>query len=127
MNFEDDNQKQIDKLERMEKIYSDAERHESVMDKIEAEEEEDICAFPRKIFKYVMFLMWGASVFAVFAGVDFLLPLCGILFSLGAYCALCVTMFLKKKKRADAVISVLVACGCILLAILLLIKSPAGG
>jgi len=41
MNFEDNNQKQIDKLARMEKLYQDVEKHESVMDKIEAEEEED--------------------------------------------------------------------------------------
>ena len=122
MNFEEDNQKQIDKLERMERIYADAERHESVMDKIEAEEEEDLCAFPRKIFKYVMFLMWAASIFAVFAGVDFLLPLCGILFSVGIFCALSVTMFLQKKKTADAVISIIVACACLLLAVLLLVK-----
>ncbi len=122
MEFEDENQKKIEKLERMERIYADAERHESVMDKIEEEEEEDLCAFPRKIFKYVMILMWAASLFAVFAGVDFLLPLCGILFSVGIFCALCVTMFLRKKKTADAVISVVVACACILLAILLLVK-----
>ncbi|MCM1335337.1 MAG: hypothetical protein NC084_02350 [Bacteroides sp.] len=125
MNFEDDNQKQIDKLERMERIYADAERHESVMDKIEEEEEEDICAFPRKIFKYVMILMWAACIFSILAGVDFLLPLCGILFSLGVFCALSVTLFLKKQKTADAVISVVVAVGCISLAILLLVKSPA--
>lgn len=122
MEFEDENQKKIEKLERMERIYADAERHESVMDKIEEEEEEDLCAFPRKIFKYVMILMWAASLFAVFAGVDFLLPLCGILFSVGIFCALSVTMFLRKKKTADAVISVIVACACILLAILLLVK-----
>lgn len=122
MNFEDDNQKQIDKLERMERIYADAERHESVMDKIEEEEQEDLCAFPRKIFKYIMFLMWAASIFAVFAGVDFLLPLCGILFSVGIFCALSVTMFLRKKKTADAVISVIVASACLLLATLLLVK-----
>lgn len=83
MNYEDDNREQIDKLERMERIYADAERHESVMDKIEEADEEDLCAFPRKIFKYVMGLMWAASLFAVFAGVDFLLPLCGILFRWG--------------------------------------------
>lgn len=122
MNFEDDNRKQIDKLERMERIYADTERHESVMDKIEEEEQEDICAFPRKIFKYIMFLMWAASIFAVFAGVDFLLPLCGILFSVGIFCALSVTMFLRKKKTADAVISVIVASACLLLATLLLVK-----
>ena len=38
MNSEENNEKQIEKLERMEKIYADAERHESVMDKIETED-----------------------------------------------------------------------------------------
>ncbi len=122
MNFEDDNQKQIDKLERMEKIYADAEKHDSVMDKIEAEEEEDLCAFPRKIFKAIMLVTWAACLFSVFAGADFQLPLCGILFSLGAYTALCVTKFLQKKKTADAVISVIVAVACISLGVLLLIN-----
>ena len=48
MNFEDNNQKQIDKLARMERVYQDAEKHESVMDKIEAEEEETSAPFPAK-------------------------------------------------------------------------------
>ena len=62
MNFEDDNKKQIDKLERMEKIYADSEKHESAMPKIEAEEEEDLCAFPRKIFKWVLVFTWAACI-----------------------------------------------------------------
>jgi len=114
------NQKQIDKLARMEQVYQDKEKHESVMDKIEAEEEEDICAFPRKIFKTIMFVMWGACILAVMAGTGLTLPLCGILFSLGIFLALSVTMFLKKDKLVDAIISALVALGSILLAILLL-------
>ena len=68
MNFEDDNKKQIDKLERMEKIYADSEKHESAMPKIEAEEEEDLCAFPRKIFKWVLVFTWAACIFALVAG-----------------------------------------------------------
>ena len=121
MNFEDNNQKQIDKLARMEKLYQDVEKHDSVMDKIEAEEEEDICAFPRKIFKTIMVLMWVACIGAVFAGVELTLPLCGILFSLGIFCGLSVTKFLKKEKLADAIISALIAAAAIGLSVLLLV------
>ncbi len=123
MNYEDNNQKQIDKLARMEKLYQDVEKHESVMDKIEAEEEEDICAFPRKIFKIVLIIMFVACIGAVLMGVDVSLALCGILFSLGIYCGLCVTMFLKKEKLVDAIISALVAVGTIGLSVLLLMNN----
>ncbi len=122
MNYEDNNQEQIDKLARMDKLYQDIEKHESVMDKIEAEEEEDICAFPRKIFKIIMIFMFVACIGAVMAGVDFSLALCGILFSLGVYCGLCVTMFLKKDNLKDAIISAVVAVGTIGLSVLLLLN-----
>lgn len=122
MNFEDNNQKQIDKLARMEKLYQDVEKHESVMDKIEAEEEEDICAFPRKIAKWLMILMWAFSIVGIIAGVEFTVLVCGMLFTLGLFCGLNVTKFLKKEKLADAIISALVAAACIALAILLLVN-----
>ena len=122
MNFEDNNQKQIDKLARMEKLYQDVEKHESVMDKIESEEEEDICAFPRKIAKWLMILMWAFSLVGIAAGVEFTVLVCGMLFSLGLFCGLNVTKFLKKEKLADAVISALVAAACLALAILLLVN-----
>ena len=122
MNFEDNNQKQIDKLARMEKLYQDVEKHESVMDKIEAEEEEDICAFPRKIAKWLLILMWGFSIVGVAAGVEFTVLVVGMLFSLGLFCGLNITKFLKKEKLADAIISAVVAIACITLAILLLVN-----
>lgn len=122
MNFEDNNQKQIDKLARMEKLYQDVEKHESVMDKIEAEEEEDICAFPRKIAKWLMILMWAFSLVGIAAGVEFTVLVVGMLFSLGLFCGLNVTKFLKKEKLADAIISALVAAACLALAILLLVN-----
>lgn len=122
MNFEDDNKKQIDKLERMEKIYADSEKHESAMPRIEAEEEEDLCAFPRKIFKWVLVFTWAACIFALVAGMDFSVALCGMLFSLGIYCGLCITKFLQKKKIGDVVVSGVGCAACILLSILLLVK-----
>lgn len=123
MNFEDNNQKQIDKLARMEKLYQDVEKHESVMDKIEEEEEEDICAFPRKIAKWLMILMWIFSIVGIAAGVEFTVLVCGMLFTLGLFCGLNVTAFLKKEKLADAVISVIVAVVCLALAVLLLVNN----
>lgn len=122
MNYEDEeeNKKQIDKLERLGQIYADSEKHESVMS--ELEEEEDICAFPRKIFKWIMIITWAACVVGLFGGIDMSLALCGMLLSLGIFCGLCVTKFLQKKKISDAVISALVCAGCIMFAVLLLIK-----
>lgn len=122
MNYEDEeeNKKQLDKLARMEKIHSDSEKHESVMS--ELEEEEDVCAFPRRLFKWIMAVTWAACAAAIFGGVDMSLALCGMLFSLGIYCGLCITKFLQKRKIADAVISALVCAGCIMLAVLLLVK-----
>lgn len=120
MNFEDNNQKQIDKLARMEQVYQDKEKHESVMDKIEEAEEEDICAFPRKIFRTIMIFMWIACIGAVIAGVELTIPLCGMLFSLGLFCGLSVTKFLKQEKLADALISGVVAAATIVLSVLLL-------
>ena len=123
MNFEDNNQKQIDKLARMEKLYQDVEKHESVMDKIEEEEEEEIGAFPRKIAKWLMILMWIFSIVGIAAGVEFTVLVVGMLFTLGLFCGLNVTAFLKKEKLADAVISVIVAVACLALAILLLVNN----
>lgn len=120
MNFKDNNQKQIDKLARMEQLYKDAEKHESVMDKIEAEEEEDICAFPRKIFKTILILTWAACIGALMVGVDVSLVLCAMLFTLGIFLGLSVTKFLKKDKLGDAIISAVVAIAVIALSVLLL-------
>lgn len=120
MNFKDNNQKQIDKLARMEQLYKDAEKHESVMDKIEAEEEEDICAFPRKIFKTVLILTWIACIGGLMVGVDVSLVLCAMLFTLGIFLGLSVTKFLKKDKLGDAIISAVVAIAVIALSVLLL-------
>lgn len=120
MNYEDENKEQIDKLERLGKIYADSEKHESVMASLE--EEEDVCAFPRKIFKWIVIFTWAACAVGLVGGLDLSLSLCGMLFSLGIFCGLCITKFLQKKKIADAVISALVCAGCIMFAVLLLVK-----
>lgn len=120
MNFENNNQKQIDKLARMEQVYTDKERHESVMDKIEEAEEEDVCAFPRRIFRGIMLFTWVACLGALVIGVDFSLALCAMLFTLGVYLGLSVTKFLKKDKPADAIISAAAAMALAALAVLLL-------
>ena len=121
MNSEENNEKQIEKLNRMEKIYADEEKHESVMDKIEFEDG-DICAEARKIVKWAVLITWLACAFTLVTGGDFSLSAAGILFSGGIYLGLCVTKFLHKKKKGDAVISALGAAGMIALGILLLVS-----
>lgn len=119
MNSEENNEKQIEKLSRMEKIYADEKKHESVMDKIELEDE-DICAPARKIFKWALLITWAACAVSLVTGGDFGIAAASILFAGGIYSGLCVTKFLHLGKKGDAVVSVIVAVATILLGILLL-------
>ena len=69
-----------------------------------------------------MILMWAFSIVGVMAGVEFTVLVVGMLFTMGLFCGLNVTAFLKKEKLADAVISAIVAAACLALAILLLVN-----
>ena len=122
MNSEENNEKQIDKLERMEKIYADAERHESVMDKIETEDV-DFCAPLRKVFKWALLIVWLACVAVLITGGDFPLPASGILFSGGIYAALNIPKFLHENKKGDVVVAAIVTIATIALSIILIIGS----
>ena len=119
MNSEENNEKQIDKLSRMEQIYSDAEKHKSVMDKIK-DEDDDICAPARKIFKWALFLTWGVCLVTLVSGGDFSVAASAILFASGVYAALCVTKFIHEHKKWDTLVSVIVAVVTIALGIILL-------
>ena len=67
--------------------------------------------------------MWIFSIVGIAAGVEFTVLVVGMLFTLGLFCGLNVTAFLKKEKLADAVISVIVAVACLALAVLLLVNN----
>ena len=84
MNSEENNELQIKKLERMERIYADTEKHESVIDSIDTEPS-DFCAPIRKVFKWILLIIWLACVAILITGGDFTLPASGILFSGGVY------------------------------------------
>ncbi len=124
MNSEENNEKQIKKLERMERIYADEKKHESVIDKA-ADEEEDVCAIARKFFRWALLITWAACLFVLVGGGDFSIPAAAILITAGIYSALCITKFLQEKKKADAVIAVIVAVATIALGILLLVSNKA--
>ena len=118
MNSEENNEKQIKKLERMERIYADEKKHESVIDKA-ADDEEDVCAIARKFFRWALLITWAACLFVLVGGGA------AILITSGIYAALCITKFLQENKKADAVIAVIVAVATIALGILLLVSNKA--
>ncbi|MBQ3842681.1 MAG: hypothetical protein II820_08325 [Ruminiclostridium sp.] len=120
MNSEENNEQQIRKLERMERIYADEKKHDSVIDKLE-DGDEDVCAIARKFFKWALLITWAACAVTLVTGGDFSLSAAAILITAGIYSALCITKFLHAKKTADAVIAVVVAVAAIALGILLLV------
>ncbi|MBR5089587.1 MAG: hypothetical protein IK093_09165 [Ruminiclostridium sp.] len=125
MNSEENNEKQIEKLARMERIYADEKKHESVMSSIE-DEDEDVCAVARKFFRWALLIVWAACAVTLVTGGTFSLSAGAMLITAGIYSALCVTKFLHEKKRGDAVVAVIVAVATIALGILLFVGVRAG-
>ena len=122
MNSEENNEKQIRKLERMERIYQDEKKHESVIDKIK-DEDEDICATARKFFKWALLITWAACAVTLVTGGTFSISAAAILITGGIYSALCITKFLHEEKKWDAFVSGAVAVGTIALGVLLLVSN----
>ncbi len=118
MNSEENNELQIKKLERMERIYADEKKHETVA--VRDDDDQDVCFTARKFFKWALLVIWLACAFTLVTGGDFTLPAAGILVTAGIYSALCVTKFLHEKKTGDAVIAVIIAVVTIALGIILL-------
>jgi hypothetical protein len=121
MNSEENNEKQIEKLARMERIYADEKKHESVMDRIKTEDD-DVCAIARKFFRWALLIVWVACAVTLVTGGDFSIAAGAALIAAGVYSALCVTKFLSEGKKGDVVISVIVAVATISLGILLLVS-----
>ena len=119
MNSEENNQKQIDKLARMERIYADEKKHESVMDKIK-EEDDDICAIARKFFRWALLIVWGACAVMLVTGGDFSISVSAMLITVGIYSALCITKFLQQGKKGDVIVAGIVTVLTVSLGILLL-------
>ena len=122
MNSEENNEQQIKKLERMDSIHADEKKHESVIDRVE-DDDEDICAVARKFFRWALLITWAACAVTLVSGGDFSLPAAAILITAGIYSALCITKFLHQKKKGDTVIAVIVAVLTIALGILLLVSN----
>lgn len=120
MNSEENNEKQIEKLARMERIYADEKKHDSVMDRIK-DEDEDICATARKFFRWALLIVWAACAVTLVSGGDFSISAGAILITGGVYSALCITKFLAEGKKGDVVVSIIVAVATIALGILLLV------
>ena len=87
----------------MDRIYADEKKHESVIDRVE-DDDEDICAVARKFFRWALLITWAACAVTLVSGGDFSLPAAAILITAGIYSALCITKFLHQKKKGDTVI-----------------------
>lgn len=122
MNSEENNEKQIQKLARMERIYADEKKHESVIDKIK-DEDDDICAIARKFFKWALLVTWAACAVTLVTGGAFSLAAAAILITGGIYAGLCITKFLHENKKWDAAVSLVIAVATIALGILLLVSN----
>jgi len=122
MNSEENNEKQIEKLARMERIYADEKKHDSVIDQIK-DEDEDICATARKFFKWALLIVWAACAVTLVTGGDFSISAGAMLITAGIYAALCITKFLQEGKKGDVVVSAVVAVATISLGILLLVSN----
>ena len=120
MNSEENNEKQIEKLARMERIYADEKKHESVIDRIK-DEDEDVCATARKFFRWALLIVWAACAVTLVTGGDFSISAGAILITGGIYAALCVTKFLNEKKIGDVVVSGIAAVATISVGLLLLV------
>ena len=122
MNSEENNEQQIKKLERMERIYADEKKERETVVNI-PDDDEDICYTARKFFKWALLITWLACAFTLVSGGDFTLPASAILITGGIYAALCVTKFLHEKKKGDAAVAVIIAVATIALGILLLVSN----
>jgi uncharacterized membrane protein YjjP (DUF1212 family) len=122
MNSEENNEKQIEKLARMERIYADEKKHESVIDRIK-DDDEDICATARKFFRWALLITWAACAITLVTGGDFTLAAAAILITAGIYAGLCITKFLHEGKRGDAIVSVIITVAATALGILLLVSN----
>ena len=122
MNSEENNEKQIAKLARMERIYADEKKHESVIDKA-ADEDTDVCCTARKFFKWALLITWAACLFTLVGGGDFSIAAAAILITSGIYAALCITKFLHEGKKADVVVAGIVTVLTVSLGILLLVSN----
>lgn len=106
----------------MDRIYADEKKHDSVIDRIE-DDDEDICAVARKFFRWALLITWAACAVTLVTGGDFSLPAAAILITAGIYSALCITKFMHENKKGDTVIAVIVAVLTITLGILLLVSN----
>ena len=118
MNSEENNEKQIAKLARMERIFADEKKHEPVE---YTDRDEDICAMARKFFKWALLVVWGACAVTLVTGGDFTLAASAMLVTGGVYSGLCVTKFLHANKTGDAIIASVVAVAAAALGVLLLV------
>lgn len=119
MNSTSNNDEQIQKLERLEKVYEDDRgQKESTIDKAT---EEMPFAFGRKCANILFGAVFVFSAIALFSGaLEIPMIVTMLLFSLGLVVAAQIPVFIHKEKHADTVIAVIVAVLLVFLAIYML-------
>lgn len=124
MNSYENNEEQIKKLERLEKVYNDDSR-ENKPSAIEAATQEPPLKFLRRIVAGLTALLWLVSIFMLLTGSGLEIILPAMLLSLGLLCGVNVPVFISKRKTGDIVIAVIVTAVCVIGGIVLLVYGSA--
>lgn len=125
MNSYENNEEQIKKLERLEKVYND-DCKENKPSSIEEATKEPPLKFLRKIAAWLTILLWAVSIFMLLTGTELTLIMPAMLMSLGFVCAVNIPAFIAKKKFGDVAVCVFAAAVCLIGGVVMLIYSGAG-
>lgn len=120
MNSTFDNDEQIKKLERLEKVYNDDRNAEE--SKIEQATEEPPFSAARKFANIGLGVVFIIAVLSILTGtIEMYVVLALLLIAIAVVCAFQIPVFVYKKKKADTVIAILVSIGLILAAMYMFI------
>ncbi len=125
MNSYENNEEQIKKLERLEKVYND-DCKENKPSSIEEATKEPPLKFVRKVAVWLTALLWAASIVMLLSGTELTLILPAMVMSLGLVCAVNVPAFIVKKKIGDVIVCLFAAAVCLIGGAVMLIYSSAG-
>lgn len=129
MNSRKSNEKIVQILSEMEPLHDETEEERIQREKMieeakkNAEEEESIFTFVRKIAAVICGILWVFCLVAFLVGmgeIGVLLPF--MLVSLGIVCGLNIPVFVKKGKTGDVIMAILTCGVCLLFAVAMLFK-----
>lgn len=120
MNSYENNEKQIKKLERLERVYNDDSRENKPSTVDEATKNPPL-KFARRVVAGLTVLLWVMSIFMLFTGTSLELILPALMLSIGVLCGVNIPAFFAKRKFGDTVIAAIVTAVCVVGGIVLLV------